>query len=375
MVREITKGFFNVFMIDICRKEHRQRKMAEAFGILPTTKPPSYSDFLLQMARAAPQFVANIEAKFNHFLHISDLRIRLPDMDTVQRKVVHELAKYYNLDTESIGVEPNRHVQLVKKTGSKVPTVPLSQMAKFEHQYSSGNTASSAPGSSGSKAGWLASALHIYDLSVNVKTHHLENFLTPYAGSYTLHWIDESNAIAVFNNEQQMRKALGSLTGGLFKVKAYMDANPTGAAPGTDGLMALKGKVKPQAAPKPLSSSNSTETPSNSSGTAQEFLPGKNTLAFSEAQSLINTPAEMPWHVNANPYRALDGEADSMWDEKETKLEEVDSVPNSAPTTTTDATPVPAASSTSSTSSTSSVPQDSKVVTTWDEVATTTNEW
>jgi len=71
-----------------------------------------------------------------------------------------------------------------------------------------------------------SSTLHIYDLSPKVKNSHLEDFLRPYFGEYVLQWIDDSNALAIFKQEHLMRKALGDLNGGPFKVKAYQDSNP-----------------------------------------------------------------------------------------------------------------------------------------------------
>jgi len=86
-----------------------------------------------------------------------------------------------------------------------------------------------------------SSTLHIYDLSPKVKNSHLEDFLRPYSGDYSLQWIDDINALAIFKHEHQMRKALGDLNGGLFKVKAYQDSNPE-----TEGedLLILSGAPK-----------------------------------------------------------------------------------------------------------------------------------
>jgi len=80
---------------DTCRRELRSRQLAIAFGILPSSKPPVYSELLLSMARITPHFIINLENKFNQFIRSGDSRLRLPQMDTVQRKTVHELARYY----------------------------------------------------------------------------------------------------------------------------------------------------------------------------------------------------------------------------------------------------------------------------------------
>jgi len=125
---------------------------------------------------------------------------------------------------------------LRKKNGSRIPTALLSQMAAFDEdstttiQHSQQLRLTRRP----------SSTLHIYDLSPKVKNSHLEDFLRPYSGGYVLQWIDDTNALAIFKHEHQMRKALGDLNGGLFKVKAYQDSNPE-----TEGedLLILSGSV------------------------------------------------------------------------------------------------------------------------------------
>ena len=39
--------------------------------------------------------------------------------------------------------------------------------------------------------------LHIYDLTLDVKTEHLASFLSPFAGDYTLRWVDPYNGILI----------------------------------------------------------------------------------------------------------------------------------------------------------------------------------
>jgi len=247
---------------DICKKEIRNKQLAIAFGILPTTKPPQYSDLLLSMAKVSPQFILNLESRLNQFIRNSDSKLKLPVMDTVQRRTVVELAKYYGLDYEIMGVDPQKYIVLTKKTGtSRLPTALLSQMASFQDDSAFKSIISNTPTLSSNQVFNSqqtsslmikpvlkpASTLQVYDLSPVVKNSHLMEFLKPYSDQYSIQWIDDSNALVLFNQEHLMRRALSDLSSGQFKVKAYSDANPE-----TGGEVVLGSGSSKSAIPVPL---------------------------------------------------------------------------------------------------------------------------
>lgn len=158
----------NVIFLETCLKELRQRKLAEAFGISPSdsTKPPTYSDLLLNAAKALPTFVSQhplppllppvlgvfsyflffqvktVESIFMKLLKSTDSQVKLSPMDSVQRQIVHELAKYYFLETESVGTDQNRYVVLSKKIGSRPPLFTLSQVASMQSSLPAVNSIS-----------------------------------------------------------------------------------------------------------------------------------------------------------------------------------------------------------------------------------------
>jgi len=51
-------------------------------------------------------------------------------------------------------------------------------------------------------------------------------FLSPFNGQYSLHWIDDNNCLAVFEDEHIARQAMNQLNNSAFKVKYYHDINP-----------------------------------------------------------------------------------------------------------------------------------------------------
>jgi len=212
-----------------CELKERNKKLAEAFGIVPTgSKAPQYSELLLNLVRVSPQLVKRFEQVFDEFLKTppSNTKLSLPPMDRVKRQLVHELAKYYHLETQSLDKEPLRSVIVARTRESKLPNMLLSEfMALRQPLASSTQSGSSSVGSRGP-----VSALHIHNLQSYVKTPHLVAFLQPFAGHYKLQWIDDSNCLALFDSELTMRTALSELSGGLFSVKVYKDhleASPT----------------------------------------------------------------------------------------------------------------------------------------------------
>ena len=65
-------------------------------------------------------------------------------------------------------------------------------------------------------------ALHVYDLTPEIKTHHLTSLLHPFEGYYQLRWLDEFNALVLFKDANRMRSALYILQG-RFHVEQYRD--------------------------------------------------------------------------------------------------------------------------------------------------------
>jgi len=274
---------------ELCLKELRQKKLAEAFGISSDSgKPPVYSDLLINSAKALPVFIKNIETQFLKLIRSGEATVKLPPMDNVQRQIVHELAKYYFIETDSVGLDVNRHVTLIRKTVSRPPLFALSQVVHMQQSIPSSSHISeevvNQPGSSylNTKPITAGSTLHIYDLSPAIRTPHLQAFLKEFEGQYVLQWIDESNALAIFHQQNSYLKALGAFhdNSGTIKVKAYRDSNP-GQGDG-EGNLVLGGPagskyIPPQQRPgaktdKPVTTATMSDFKTVVSGSKQKHL-------------------------------------------------------------------------------------------------------
>ena len=67
-------------------------------------------------------FSEETELRIQRFLQSDDKELVFEPMNSYKRRLVHNIAKPYQLDTESRGEEPERHVCLVKTADSKAPS-------------------------------------------------------------------------------------------------------------------------------------------------------------------------------------------------------------------------------------------------------------
>jgi len=157
-----------------------------------------------------------VEKKFEELIKSSTGKHFFPPMDRIQRRIVHEMAKAYNIDTESYDKEPSRSILAIRKKDSKIPNILLSSVLAEPVKQTSGVV--------NMHTNNTPCALHVYDLNPNVKTHHLISFLHPFEGHFQLKWLDDFNALILFKDQTRMRSALYILKGH-FQVEQYKDHN------------------------------------------------------------------------------------------------------------------------------------------------------
>lgn len=238
-----------------CESAKRQKRLAEAFGIMgSSTSAPRYPDLLINMACVAPLFITRLEKWLDDFVktpsHIT--RQDLPPLDRVQRQCVHELAKFYGIGTESSGSEDRytRAVTLTKRRDCKPPIVPLTKVSGLAGLHDP-----TKPVDSGSNLTLLldsspSSTLHIYDLHKGIYTSTIHAFLNAFPNEYTLQWVDDETCLAIFSDPARMQRALNTLQPrGTFKVKPYQDVIPEPLSTGLVSLGTTSVWKAPEAAP------------------------------------------------------------------------------------------------------------------------------
>lgn len=129
-----------------CLLAERNKALAQALQIDPnnpssqsqTKHAPIYSEFVRNFAREDLNFVINIEKKFesliaecNKMTNGTKKSLNLPVMKINERRFIHELASYYDIETQSFDPEPNRNVCLYAiKDKSSSPVILLSQFVE-----------------------------------------------------------------------------------------------------------------------------------------------------------------------------------------------------------------------------------------------------
>eukprot|EP01119_Soliformovum_irregulare_P021421 TRINITY_DN7128_c0_g1_i1.p1 TRINITY_DN7128_c0_g1~~TRINITY_DN7128_c0_g1_i1.p1 ORF type:complete len:1079 (-),score=167.14 TRINITY_DN7128_c0_g1_i1:35-2926(-) len=197
-----------------CALEARSRQLAAAFGAPLNSVSSLYSDFLVQVARASPSFILQVEQTLSELIRSTDSERRFPPQDRLQRRIIHEMAKAYNVTTESYDQEPHRSLVVTKKRSSKVPVPLLSQVInKLNNEKqgpppSSHNSHSLASGVVNISKEKESFALHLYDLDTHIKTHHIVSQLYSFEGHYQLKWLDDQNALVIFSEYAKMKAAL-----------------------------------------------------------------------------------------------------------------------------------------------------------------------
>eukprot|EP01102_Stenamoeba_stenopodia_P016353 TRINITY_DN5713_c0_g1_i1.p1 TRINITY_DN5713_c0_g1~~TRINITY_DN5713_c0_g1_i1.p1 ORF type:complete len:1139 (-),score=226.25 TRINITY_DN5713_c0_g1_i1:86-3502(-) len=201
---------------DRCEIEKRNKKLAEALGVNPAavlaTKPPPYSANLL--SAASSPFIKKLEKVFENLINSDAATYCFPPMNISQRQIIHELAFFYGIDSAAYDQEPRRNVIVTKRRDSKIPSVLLSAVPQYQYQSQLTEL---------SLFDWLKGkpCLHIFDLSVNVKTQHLATLFKDF--SVHIRWLDENNALVVFSDETTIKTALNLHPPTTYKYKYYKD--------------------------------------------------------------------------------------------------------------------------------------------------------
>ncbi|PRP88058.1 NF-X1-type zinc finger protein [Planoprotostelium fungivorum] len=212
------KGKIRELMCDeICEKQMQNKRLADALGITQKSVK-RYPDDLQNFARVFPSFVNKVEKMFEEFIKSRALRYEFAAMDRVQRKIVHELAPFYGLLSESICEEPDRRVVITRGRDTGFPDHPLSSLvdsAKFKlGSMSLVNTAPSFP-------------LEVGEIPSNVNKKTFLSFIRKDVdASMHMQWIDESTVVCFFRSQATRRAAHSILKGGQFTVCDLKDQEP-----------------------------------------------------------------------------------------------------------------------------------------------------
>ncbi|KAM9501093.1 transcriptional repressor NF-X1 isoform 1-T1 [Clarias gariepinus] len=129
-----------------CATLERNRRLAEALQVDPTVDPFNtksttckYSDTLKEDARKDFKFVSEVEEEIKNLVELANKGKQpkkshcFPPMKRDQRRIVHELAEVYGLESVSFDSEPKRNVVVTAVRGkSACPTSTLTALIERE---------------------------------------------------------------------------------------------------------------------------------------------------------------------------------------------------------------------------------------------------
>ena len=131
---------------DECLLAERNKNLASALQIDTSLRAkPIYSDLLKNYAREESVFIADLEKRLDAIVKECKLMSKpakkwynLPIMKSYERKIIHELAPYYGLETQSVDPEPHRNVCVIaSKDKCFVPAITLSQSCELKMKQQS----------------------------------------------------------------------------------------------------------------------------------------------------------------------------------------------------------------------------------------------
>ena len=216
-------------------RAQRRRQIAAAFGVSnPETRPSTFAASsaeaftaeTLQLARSEPDFVAEVERRFEEALRLNQRRVSMPPMSRSKRRLVHEVGAQWHIATHAYGEGASRHIDLFLVPGlSHFPTRHLSDAARLSAEAAAQATAAAAASRSSTGDDPTAVSrwqLTFSDVAAGVDIH---NVLSPWADHIVDFALDAATGAATITLGKETawedaRSRLGAGIRGSFSVVA-----------------------------------------------------------------------------------------------------------------------------------------------------------
>lgn len=165
------------------------------------------------------ELCSRFERRINDWLDDSNTPTKMfPNMPATHRWILHQLASYYELHSESFDQEPHRSVRMQRSAASQIPSVSLSSAARTYQQHKS---TSSAPRT-------VDALVHFVELDLfpAVAPADLHSMLGGFVGRYRLNWLDShAHAFAVVESAALATQIAEAITKkGLWRTKPDEDS-------------------------------------------------------------------------------------------------------------------------------------------------------
>ena len=203
---------------EVCEVELRNARLRESLSVDDSRPVLPYPSILMQavLDRVLLDFCIRAEKRLNDWLDDSAAPTKMfPSMKADQRWLLHQLAAYYHLTAESLDAEPNRSVRLIRGGQSSIPSVSLSSATRTFLGARTGKGV-------GVRGLDERRVLHLVGLTVEpgLSVHDVRTMFHDWEGRFTLNWLDDSHAFAVFDERGMRERAREQLlTRGLWSTE------------------------------------------------------------------------------------------------------------------------------------------------------------
>jgi hypothetical protein len=180
----------------VCRNARLREalKLPETKSVRPEIQLPPYSSFLKSFARRFPSFTLQLETSFKEFVENEKSgSFTFPPMNTEKRAVVHQLAAYYFVESQSQDAPPNRSVIIYRTPLTFLPPYTLTESLdrpEEETAYKYGIC---------------------IELTPDLRVRDIENVLRPWHNRYFLQLNNEFELCVWFTNRKLAESAIQAL--------------------------------------------------------------------------------------------------------------------------------------------------------------------
>lgn len=152
---------------DECEKILRNKKLAAALQIqnadvFGAFDGPMFNEFLKEQYEKEPSFMLKVERSFCDLLNSLNASNQtqkchtFPPMSRDLRRIVHEYADYFHMETQSFDPDPKRNVQVIAKKGQATrPAKLLSEVMPKQPVKVLQTKVAPPPANGGSANAWI----------------------------------------------------------------------------------------------------------------------------------------------------------------------------------------------------------------------------
>ncbi|KAH3756139.1 NF-X1-type zinc finger protein [Pelomyxa schiedti] len=190
-----------------CAVLSRNKRLADALGIMPEVGAPSYPKVLVVLGKSQMPFLLHVEEILGQFVSSTNPTVVLSAVDKGRRQLLVQLLRYYGLYTTAFtNPSPGQTQEMIltKTPQTRVPSVLLSQVAISSSNASQDPTVTILSYGEDEAPQFLMSLGNLDSGAVNLK------YLL--GKDSCIQWLDKRTCLVLFKRPEQMNAAIKNLS-------------------------------------------------------------------------------------------------------------------------------------------------------------------